>query len=188
MITKQFILENLVKPNGKLNTGRLNKRYLIKLGIYNELLSYYIDSDSIRETIYRILNDLNDKPKCIICGKPVKFNGGGFPKHCSSKCVNADPNVLAKNKDGVSKALKNAYQLRGDEIKNKRKETLKDKYGVDTVTPFGISEIQNKVKETIKSKYGVENILQISKYRHNEIKGKRKSILLQKTKYLTSIF
>lgn len=180
MITKQFILENLVKPNGKLNTGRLNKRYLIKLGIYNELLSYYIDSDSIRETIYRILNDLNDKPKCIICGKPVKFNGG-FPKHCSSKCVNADPNVLAKNKDGVSKALKNAYQLRGDEIKNKRKETLKDKYGVDTVTPFGISEIQNKVKETIKSKYGVENILQISKYRHDEIKGKRKSILLQKT-------
>ena len=97
MITKQFILENLVKPNGKLNTGRLNKRYLIKLGIYNELLSYYIDSDSMRETIYRILNDLNDKPKCIICGKPVKFNGCGFPKHCSSKCVNADPNVLAKN-------------------------------------------------------------------------------------------
>ena len=81
MITKQFILENLVKPNGKLNTGRLNKRYLIKLGIYNELLSYYIDSNSIRETIYRILNDLNDKQKCIICEKPVKFNGSGFSKH-----------------------------------------------------------------------------------------------------------
>ena len=76
-----------------------------------------------------------------MCGKPLKFTNGKFPTYCCPKCRNNDPDVIAKNKAGVSKSLKEAYQIRGNEIKNKRKQTLKEHYGVEVNTPFGIKEV-----------------------------------------------
>ena len=37
------------------------------------MINRYTDSDSFAETIYRICHDINDKPKCKICGNTVRL-------------------------------------------------------------------------------------------------------------------
>lgn len=181
MINKEFVKQYFINSDNKIIAARCVKSYLIKHNLYNDLINYYDDSNSINETIYRIVHDIDKKPICKICGKPVKFSNGEFPTYCCPKCRNNDPEVIAKNKAGVSKSLKEVYQKRGNEIKNKRQHTLKERYGIDTNTPFGIVKFQNKAKQTIQEKYGVNNILKLPEYRHDDIKNKRKSILLQKS-------
>ena len=82
MITKDFILEYFYK-DGTINKSRCAENYLKKHNLYDELMSYYNDSLSIRETIFRIINDLDTRPKCKICGKTLEFkNGSGIRLLC----------------------------------------------------------------------------------------------------------
>ena len=170
----------LLNQYNKIIAQRCSKSYLVKHNLYDDLINYYNDSTSINETIYRIVNNIDIRPVCKICGKPVKFTNGKFPTYCCPKCRNNDPDVIAKNKAGVSKSLKEVYQKRGGEIKNKRKETLKEKYGIETASPFGITQFQDKAKETIKQKYGVDNVLRLSQFRNTREYWQYRSIKLQK--------
>jgi hypothetical protein len=141
MISRDFVISQFLNSSHKIIAQRCLKSYLIKHNLYDELLNYYNDSDSIHETIYRIIYNINSKPVCKMCRRPVKFTNGEFPTYCCPKCRNNDPAVIAKNKASVSKSLKEVYQKRGNEIKNKRKHTIKERYGVETDTPFGIKEV-----------------------------------------------
>lgn len=180
MITKEFVKQHFLNQYNKIIAQRCSKSYLVKHNLYDDLINYYNDSTSINETIYRIVNNIDIRPVCKICGKPVKFTNGRFPTYCCPKCRNNDPDVIAKNKAGVSKSLKEVYQKRGGEIKNKRKETLKEKYGIETASPFGITQFQDKAKETIKQKYGVDNVLRLSQFRNTREYWQYRSIKLQK--------
>lgn len=64
------------------------------------------------ETYYRILNNINEIPKCPECGKPVRFIAfqRGYSKHCSHSCA-----------------------LNDKTVQNKLKQTVLEKYGVDNV-------------------------------------------------------
>lgn len=180
MITKDFIVQHFLNSQHKIIAQRCLKKYLIKYNLYNDLINYYNDSDSIHETIYRIIYNIDNKPICKMCGKPVKFTNGEFPTYCCPKCRNNDPDVIAKNKAGVSKSLKEAYQIRGNEIKNKRKQTLKERYGVEVNTPFGIKEVQDKIKITNIARYGVENVFSLNENRSNRQYWQAHSVELQK--------
>lgn len=135
------------------------------------LKNFYPDCDEklwIPETIYRIINDIDVRPNCKTCGKPLKFVYG-FKTFCSQRCSNADPEVLIKNKLGVSNSLKKAYTERGDEIKAKRSKSL----GLDSScgSPFALSSNQNKAKITMIERYGVDNA-----YKMDKCKNKAKII------------
>ena len=39
----------------------------------NYLMALYNDSDSVQESLYRLINNISIRPVCTICGKPVKF-------------------------------------------------------------------------------------------------------------------
>ena len=62
--------------------------------VYIDVLDYLVntrfkDSDSLQESLYRILHHEEEKPRCPICGKPVSFYGKpGKPWniYCSDKC------------------------------------------------------------------------------------------------------
>ena len=69
--TKEFILETFYWPNGTQNSGHCNKTWMINHGYYDDLLNYYSDSQSISETLYRIINDIDVRPVCKVCRKPV---------------------------------------------------------------------------------------------------------------------
>lgn len=179
---KKFVLNELVSTKtGKIISGRIVPSWLNKNNIYNALLTYYDDSDSISETVYRIVHNIDTHPVCKICGKPIKFKNR-FAKYCSPKCRNTDPEIIAKNSAGVSKSLKAAYLERGEEIKKKRAETLKINYGIETPTAFAIKEIQDKIKNTNIERYGVDNVFRLEKNKNKRHEVQRRmSIEYQKT-------
>lgn len=183
-LTKENILKYFCKEDGTLIGARCTEKYFKDHGWLEAIQSYYVDSLSTYETLYRILNDISVRPICKICGKPVKFNKSrGFAKWCSPKCRNNDPEILAKNKIGVSKGQKEAYKERGDEIKAKRASTLKEKYNINSnsSSPFAVTKFQDKAKQTIFDKYGVTNTLKLSENHQKSLFTLRqKSIELQK--------
>lgn len=93
----------------------------------------FLDSESINETIKRLFYDIETKPKCPICNKPVKWLG--------------KPKQLMLN----TCSLECGFKLRTQHIK----ETCQEKYGVSNC--FASEEKKQKIKETCLSKYGVDN-------------------------------
>lgn len=177
MINEQLdkeILEYTINKNtGKIITQRCTESVFRKRNYYDYLMQRYSDnsSDSVKESYYRLVHNIDVRPTCKICGKPLEFkvNDARYQGiYCSRKCQNSDPDMIAVNAVNVSKALKRVYKERGDSVKEKRKATLSKKYGTEgTCSPFAYKEVQNKVKSSIKEKYGVDNILQLKEFRGN---------------------
>ena len=118
--------------NGK---NKINFRKVKNLN--NDELEYlnnrFSDSDSLNESIQRILHGIEEKPKCPICGNPVKWLG--------------KPNRLMLN----TCSLECGFKLRTHHIK----ETCQEKYGVSNC--FASDEKKQKIKETNLKRYGVDN-------------------------------
>ena len=118
--------------NGK---NKINFRKVKNLN--NDELEYlnnrFSDSDSLSESIQRILHGIEEKPKCPICGNPVKWLG--------------KPNRLMLN----TCSLECGFKLRTQHIK----ETCQEKYGVSNC--FASDEKKQKIKETNLKRYGVDN-------------------------------
>jgi very-short-patch-repair endonuclease/endogenous inhibitor of DNA gyrase (YacG/DUF329 family) len=159
-------IKTLLVNNGKIIPQRCNISFLKKHNIYEFINNSFNDSYSLSEKIYCIIYDLTERKTCKICGNDIKFNHG-YGIFCSRKCSNSDINVLNKNKLGVSKSLKKAYSIHGDEIKNKRNNTLKERYGEDVLSPFGLTKVKIKIETHMIQKYGVKNIFYLDKYRSN---------------------
>ena len=132
----------------------------------------YDDSESERETIYRIHNNIENKPTCPICGKKLSFIGKTnkmFLSHCSNKCKKLDKNVNDKWKKSCGAKGTN---------REKAKLTMIKKYGVEN--PYQIPEVINKIakinkekineslekqRKTCLLKYGTEYYMQTNKFK-----------------------
>ena len=57
-MNNQIIIETFIK-DGKIIPARTNEAYIKKHGFYEYLTTYYNDSESIKETIYRIYNNIH---------------------------------------------------------------------------------------------------------------------------------
>ena len=118
--------------NGK---NKINFRKVKNLN--NDELEYlnnrFSDSNSLTESIQRILHGIEEKPKCPICGNPVKWLG--------------KPNRLMLN----TCSLECGFKLRTQHIK----ETCQEKYGVSNC--FASDEKKQKIKETNLKRYGADN-------------------------------
>lgn len=90
------ITDNYIK---KYFFTKLNKLYTKKfiefekthtpIEIYEYLVNRYNDSQSLKETIYRINFGYEIRPVCENCGKSVKFKGKLpklWDKYCSKEC------------------------------------------------------------------------------------------------------
>ena len=111
-ITDDIVKEEFKSKRYVYNPNTL-RRYTSKIegkynkDIYEYLVNRYDDSDSLKETLYRIYNGIEEHPKSPTCGKPFIFKGIFF-KFCSNICAQSS-----------------------DEIKQKIKQTCLEKYGVD---------------------------------------------------------
>ena len=106
----------------------LYQNYLINR--YNDFYSTE-KTNILRESYYRILNNIDVCPICPICGKKCKFSSNRYLKTCGS------PKCLAK------------------ECQEKREKTNLEKYGYKTICEH--PNIQEKVKNALINKYGVDN-------------------------------
>ena len=175
MITDQEILSYFLKSNGHVNVQRLTN---ISEEYKEYLDNRYTDSQSLRETIKRIQYNIDVRPVCVICGKPVKFLNGKKNQLFNKTCCKEHANML----DGITvkKVLKDIYSDvdKKKEINNKIRETCLLKYGNEhysnrikaketclqrygVTSPLKSEIFKQKSKETCLQKYGVEYTGQI---------------------------
>lgn len=175
MVTDQIILDYFIKSNGHINVQRLTN---ISEEYKEYLDNRYTDSQSLRETIKRIQYNIEIRPVCVICGKPVKFLNGKKNQLFNKTCCKEHANML----DGITvkKVLKDIYSdvNKKQEINNKIRETCLLKYGDEhysnrikaketclqrygVTSPLKSEIFKQKSKETCLQKYGVEYTGQI---------------------------
>ena len=175
MVTDQIILDYFIKSNGHVNVQRLTN---ISEEYKEYLDNRYTDSQSLRETIKRIQYNIEIRPVCVICGKPVKFLNGKKNQLFNKTCCKEHANML----DGITvkKVLKDIYSdvNKKQEINNKIRETCLLKYGDEhysnrikaketclqrygVTSPLKSEIFKQKSKETCLQKYGVEYTGQI---------------------------
>ena len=166
----------LYNPNTlRRYTSRIEGKY--NKDIYEYLINRYNDSDSLKETLFRIYNGIEEHPKCPTCGKPLVFKGIFF-KFCSNICAQSSDEIKQKIKqtclekygvDNYNKTKESKEKIKqtclekygveyfwqSDECKEKIKQTCLEKYGVDS--PLKSEKIRNKGKQTCLEKYGVDN-------------------------------
>ena len=176
-ITDDIVKEEFKSKRYVYNPNTL-RRYTSKIegkynkDIYEYLVNRYDDSDSLKETLYRIYNGIEEHPKCPTCGKPLIFKGIFF-KFCSNICAQSSDEIKQKIKQTCLEKYGVDSPLKSKEIRNKCKLTCLEKYGVDN--PAKLEENKEKVKQTCLKKYGT-----ISTTQCKEIRDKIKQTCLEK--------
>ena len=142
--------------------------------IYEYLINRYNDSQSLKETVYRINFGYDVRPVCENCGKPIEFLGKPsrmWKTYCSNQC-RYSLNRLNKYKKTCLEKYGVEYAQQSNEVKDKAKQTCLEKYGVEHYTN------REKSKQTCLEKYGVESNLNIpeikEKCKESRIKNKDK--------------
>ena len=131
-ITDDYIKKRYFSKSGRLNGNYSTKEYM-QLNcpdILNYIENRYDDSESFRETFIRIFFNIEHRPKCPFCNKPVKWRGKRYL------------NKLFADTCGDKKCW----------VKF-REQTLIDKYGL--IANFGgTAESIEKIKQTKLERYG----------------------------------
>lgn len=174
------ILKDILIPNKRgINQKKLNKilnnqnKYS---NIYNFLLySIYNDSSSIYETLKRIQLNIDVKPLCPICHKPVNFIGKSskmFSKYCSKNCRAKDPINYQKWVNGQKKYnlihYGVEYNWQRNDIKEYRKEQLIKHYG--TTNLHQVDELKEKMIQTSLIHWGTKYPSQSSEIKNHKYK------------------
>lgn len=156
---------------------------------YPKFYKYIIDNFpdvSFKEKIWMYLHNTHEKPICLVCGNPVRFdlNKLDYAKYCSSACCNSDPNKMEKTyQNNLQKyGVKNISQLQ--EVRDKVKQTNLERYGVECVMKSPIikakiqqslnkrtqeekQKIKDKQKNTMMERYGMEYSILLPNVRTN---------------------
>lgn len=178
ILCKIFFIDNWHLNQSYLNKYKRNYKKRKKyINIINYLENRYDDSESFKETIYRMNNNINIRPVCKSCGNKVKFIGKGnklFASYCCNSCSAQNKNTTIKKKQTLlehwgtencydsekyKKIIKEKYGVeyyyQSEEFKQKRKESMIEKYGSST-----FNNIKKRIKTSLE-KYGVENYCQL---------------------------
>lgn len=160
---------------------------------YNYLLDKYKEAPwkKFSELPYLYFHNMDDVPKCPVCGKLVSFisYSKGYHTYCGLKCACNSNFVLDKKKQTCLKkyGVKNPsqselikkkkiqtslehygvpYSAQAIEVKNKIKQTNLNKYGG---MPLNSITVQNKYKDTCLKRYGFENASQAESIKKKKI-------------------
>ena len=152
MITDEYIKNFFFTESGIFNFHKLKK---ITPEIEEYLNKRYNDSESIKESIYRIKYNIEEKPKCPVCGKFLRFIGPSklYLDHCSTRCSSLDKKV----KDKLKQTKLERYGDENFSNREKFKQTCIEKYGVECYTN------REKSEQTKLERYGNKGYNNIEK-------------------------
>ena len=165
-IIKKYMLDK----NGKVAPTTTKESWLkYKPLLKDYLLNRFEDkSDNIKEIIYRIVNDINEKPKCPCCGNPLPFLGRPgrlYRDYCSKKCSNSSEKKINDGKETSLKKFGCISPSQTTEVKKKISDSLKIN-----------SEIRKiNQKETWKRTLGVDNPMKLQRCKEKSDDTKRKN-------------
>lgn len=173
----KFIKDNLFYENGDMIPAKCKasisfwKQYEKELDEIISLTSF-LDSTKakLQHRIYCIINNIEEHPKCVVCGKNVKYHdreSGYFRETCCKLCGSKNPKRIEKIKktnlekygvenvsqnDMIKKKISDVQQNMSKEKKLnkliKTKETKFKKHGNENFTN------REKAKQTNLEKYG----------------------------------
>lgn len=121
--------------------------------LIDELRVLFPNADSDLERVYWLVYNLTGVPTCPTCGKKVPFtasksvNEYGYNTHCCHKCGTTDPH----HQDAIKQTKLIRYGNSNWNNPEKATYTCKQKYGGN-----GIRGDRNKAKQTLLDRYGVE--------------------------------
>ena len=142
--------------------------------VLDELISRtnFLDSTSrvfvpILARLYCIEHDITEHPRCQNpnCPNVVEWRNGlhRFAPYCSMKCRDSDPEFQTRKRQGMflKHGVYNCMEL--DWVKDKAKQTTKERFGVEHATQSKV--IQEKTKRTNEERYGVSYVFQSEEFR-----------------------
>lgn len=170
-INKEYILNKYWKKKQPI-LKRMHNKILLCEKYW--LLHYFNDCYNIYEALYRLKYNISECPKCKFCGKQLQWTPKkGYQTYCSKKCQCADiqdklvQGTIAKygiscifqDRDKIKQSILDKYGvdnvMKLDYFKEKSKETCRKRFGVDY--PSQSQQILNNTKQKFIEKYGVDN-------------------------------
>lgn len=161
-IDDDFII-SIFSKNGNLGNWYnklLNRTDNKKLIEY--LKTRFDDSDSLHETLHRIIHHIEIKPICPICGGPIIFKniGNFYNKTCSIECAKKLVEKTCLEKYGGTRPLKNK------KVREKLSNSLKTKEVQEKISStkrknksFNVSRIEEQVYQWLIEEFSSENII-----------------------------
>jgi very-short-patch-repair endonuclease len=161
---KQWIKDRLyIKTGMQISPARCKKEWFERfecLEQYDALVkasSFLSEDAKIPERVYCALSDLKERPKCKICGKELEYDKPsiGYGIYCSRKCMNSDPDVVAKRSATNVEKYGSTCSLNNPEVKKKAVATWERELGVSH--PFQSEAFKEKSKKTMQERHGYDN-------------------------------
>lgn len=153
-----FIGQKRIKPAYNKIWNSPSGYQNIKEYIFNR----YTDAINPIETIRRIQYNIEERPICPVCGKPVIFKGkpdsvGMYSKTCSPKCsTSMTNNWQYADREKMMQTKLEKYGNRGYCNPTKGVKTRKEKYGT--------ANNHRKIEETKLKRYGDKNYRNVPKF------------------------
>lgn len=164
-----WIRQYLLNESGRIPPRRGSDRWWISNG-YDSILkeihekTFFLNHTApLNQRIHAILNRLSSKPVCPICNeKELEYRGpAGYAEFCSLQCsgkgrsrpeqnVMSDPTVRERHRE----AIRQTIAERNSEIKEKRKKTCLEKYGVEYVTQD--SNFKAQINQSMIDRHGFD--------------------------------
>ena len=146
-LLKQHIIDKKGNVNRNYNIIFKSRPYLL------DILNKEFNGLNTKEALYLLSHNMDEPPKCPICGTTLKFKRNKYNKTCSKDCMKKSI-VLTFKKTSLEKyGVENPFQSKY--IKEKIKRTNLKKYGVEYPSQSKI--IRQKIKQSTLEHYGVEN-------------------------------
>jgi len=155
--SKESLIIELNKVRLIIKNNRSFAFFLTKNKIvYSKILDLLKYKNTIGETVYRYMNNINFDIKCK-CGNLVRYvnNSVGYRENCglqNCEFVNKKRNISIKKSFDIKYGC---HPMKLEKTKIKLKESVKQIYGVENV--FQSIDIKEKIKLINLEKYGVDN-------------------------------
>jgi len=154
----------------KLNCKICGREFKNFVGLVSHIQTHKISS----KEYYDLYLKKENEGLCLECGKETYFKNinKGYCKYCCYRCVYDSKEIKEKKKQTMVERYGVEHPFQNKEIREKQKQTNLKKYGFEN--PLQSEEIKEKYRQTNLKKYGFENPSQ-----SEEIKEKKKQTSLE---------
>lgn len=165
---KQYLSDNNW-PTGRELQAKKHSDFLKWLKLETKFLDESPKMSKVVVRLHAIEFDIYNIPQCKACGNPVKsFSTDGITddrvykvriaNYCSVSCsANSDETRKKRNSTNIERYGDDPS--RTDDVKNKRKETMRSRYGVEHNSK--LEDFHEKRKKTMLDRYGAEDWMHV---------------------------
>ena len=178
--------KNIIKEFNELNHSHNKYNWFLNhcnIKTKQYISNRYSDSESMKESLLRILNNIEKRPECPICGGQSKFIGRQkhiFSVYCCNECKYKSINMVERHKIGCIKKYGVENISKTIQAKKKKEKTFLLHYG--TKNNYGRPSVVNHIFESRKNNHTLntskpeEELYFYIKYKYPNVERQYKDI------------